>query len=776
MMSSARRLPGILMLLVIICASLLIQAQTPRSTEDPRNQAPTVNGGTGLFTVYDAQTLRRGEFNFGFFANHFHRDPGDLRLQVHTVNFQVGINDHLEFFASLEAQRRTTSGLPVLLSGFYLPDVRTATLAAGRTVILPGTNLATNPSGDPCRNGGFVGPCTVTGNPAYRPFAALPSGNNTAVYPGLGAPVGGILPALPPNVVPNYYAGAPFLSRFTGAGMGDIWLGAKIRFTGPRNPFGFALIPLFKIPTTRELYTGLQRGRGTGAYDYGVIAALDSRLHKHINLSGNVGFIYKGDPRAEDMRLGPLAAGTGVIQGFGRSERALDLPNEFRTGVGVDFPLSQYLQFIAELRSTTYVGSRTPTLIENNPVDLIVGGKIFPARWFSINAAYQRHLNWLSKFDKIHGPDGFIGGLTIGHINKREEPVVPNNPPTITVEVGAVTAVAEKVRRASASTVCVNDKVALRANASDPDGDTLLYSWKTTGGRIVGDGNSVSFDATGLAPGTYTVTSEVDDGCGCVAFDTKTIEVTDCPPLTVCFNNTLDVAPSTSRVDAGQAVNLSTPGVTGGENYGDVTYSWTASAGQITGSGTSARLDTTGVAPNTTITVSLSASSTMGSCAANGSATVTINTPPPVPVCKELQACTTFKKNNARVDNACKLVLQDVARQLQADPQATLYVDGYTAPKEKVGLDLQRAKNVRDRLADGSVGIAIDANRIVVRTGGEAESGAVRIFLCEAGAPAPAGGQSQTVGDVEPERKAAPARKPRKRGKAMRMGSEEEEE
>jgi hypothetical protein len=221
------------MLLVIICASLLIQAQTPRSTEDPRNQAPTVNGGTGLFTVYDAQTLRRGEFNFGFFANHFHRDPGDLRLQVHTVNFQVGINDHLEFFASLEAQRRTTSGLPVLLSGFYLPDVRTATLAAGRTVILPGTNLATNPSGDPCRNGGFVGPCTVTGNPAYRPFAALPSGNNTAVYPGLGAPVGGILPALPPNVVPNYYAGAPFLSRFTGAGMGDIWLGAKIRFTGP---------------------------------------------------------------------------------------------------------------------------------------------------------------------------------------------------------------------------------------------------------------------------------------------------------------------------------------------------------------------------------------------------------------------------------------------------------------------------------------------------------------------------------------------------------------
>ncbi len=784
MMSSARRMPGLILALLLLMVSAITQAQTPRSTEDPRNQAPTVNGGTGLFTVYDAQTLRKGEFNFGIFANHFHRDPGDLRMQVYPINFQVGFSDHFEFFINFEAQRQTTVGLPALLSGFYLPDVRTQTLPGGRTVIIPaglpgaGQVVSTNGSlPNSCPPTGFLGPCTLLGS--ARPFTALPSGNDTAVYPGLGAAVGGILPALPPNNNPNYSPIVPFLSRFVGSGVGDIWLGGKIRFTGPNNPFGLALIPLLKIPTTRNLSTGLERGRGTGAFDYGLLLAVDSRLHKYINLSANVGYIRRGDPRAENMNFGPLAAGVGVIQGFGRSERALDLPNEMRSGIGVDFPLSQYLQFIAEINGTYYVGSRTPTILRNNPVDLVVGAKIFPTRWFSINAAYQRHLNWMKNFDKIHSPDGFIFGLTAGHINKREEPILPNQPPTISLEVGAITPGSDKVKR-EATTVCVSDKVALRANASDPDGDTLLYTWTTSGGRIVGEGSNVSFDTTGLAPGEYTITAQVDDGCGCVSFDTKTIKVSDCPPLLVCFNTSLDVTPATSRVDAGQVVNLSTSGVTGGENYGNVSYSWTASAGQITGSGTSSRLDTTGVAPGTTITVNATASSATGNCSANGSATVTVNTPVviPQPTCSALTPCPMFKKNSARVDNACKSILQDIVRQMQADPQATLYVDGFRSEGEKTGLDLQRAKNVRDRLADGSVGAQIDANRIVVRTGGvTTDTNHIKLTICQAGAPAPAGGETATVGGVDSEKKAAPVRKRgKKRSHKRTMGSEEDED
>lgn len=763
-MNSARRILGLLLMLSL---STALMAQTPRSEDDPRNLAPTVTGGTGLFTVYDAQTLRRGEFNFGFFANYFHRDAGDARFQVYPANFQVGFNDYFEFFVNLEAQKVITTGQPSLLSGYYLPDVRTRTLAPGRITIRPGTNVVGVTVGDPCANGGFAGPCAPFGA-----FTARPSSNNTAVYPGLGAPVGGILPAIPAGLVPSYLPSAPFLSRFTGTGVGDITLGAKIRFTPPNSAFGAAFIPTFKIPTTRTLNTGLERGRGTGAFDYGLTLALDGRLHKHVNLSANVGFIKKGDPRAEDMRLGPLAGTAGVIQGFGRSEAALDLPNELRTGVGVDFPLSQYLAFAAEITGTRYVGSRTPMLLINNPVDLVAGARIFPSRWFSITAAYQRHLNWMSEFDKNTGsPNGFIAGLSIGHVNKREPAILPNNAPTIALALGAVTNNTRDLVHTNASTVCVGDAVAISATASDPDGDTLTYKWTTTGGRIVGEGANVSFDSTGLAPGEYTITCEVDDGCGCVAFDTKTVRVETCPPILVCFTTTsLDVTPaSTSDVNPGEAVTFSTSGVTGGRAYGDVTYTWTASAGTITGNGTSARLDTTGVSNDTTINITVTANSSMGNCSASGSATVRTKAapPPPRPKATELSSCTSFKNNNARVDNACKAILQDAIRRLQSDPQSQLVIYSYKGEKEKpADLDLQRGKNTRDRLADGGLGTAIDANRIVVRPSGIHTDGSqVRLWFVPANGDTSEmpQGSDATLGDVTPEKKAAPARRTAKK-------------
>jgi hypothetical protein len=291
------------LLLAVLMIGIGADAQTLRSTDDPRNQAPTVNGGTGLFTVYDAQTLRKGEFNFGFYANHFHRDPGNIRFQVYPVNFQVGFNDYVEFFANFESQKNLTVGAPALLSGFYMPDVRTKTLAPGRLVVVPGQNSASVLQSDPCGNGGFPGPCRIPGGLNIGPFTARPTGNNTALYVGLGAPVGGILPALAPNVNPSYNPAAPFISRFNGSGMGDIWLGAKIRLTSPKSSVGFALIPVVKVPITRDLFPGLENGRSTGSWDYGMIVAFDGRLNKYINLSSNVGFIRKGDPQARFRAL-----------------------------------------------------------------------------------------------------------------------------------------------------------------------------------------------------------------------------------------------------------------------------------------------------------------------------------------------------------------------------------------------------------------------------------------------------------------------------------------
>jgi hypothetical protein len=721
-MSSARRLLGLLVALALM--SLAVTAQTLRSEDDPRNLAPTVNGGTGLFTVYDAQTLRRGEFNFGFFANFFHRDPGDVRFQNYNANFQVGLSDWLEFFISLEAQRKVVVRRPEVLSGFYLPDVRTRTLAPGRVVIDPRSGVIGAFISDPCGNGGFLGPCTRANDLRFGPFQARPSGNDTAVYPGLGAPVGGILPAIPANVVPSYLPNAPFISRFVGTGVGDLWLGGKIRLTPPNNAFGFTLVPVFKIPTTRTLNTGLERGRGTGAFDYGLTLALDGRLNKYINLSTNVGFIKKGDPRAADMNLGALGGG-GVPQGFGRSERALDLPNEWRSGIGVDFPLSQYLQFAVEVTATRYVGSRTPSLLMNNPVDFIGGARIYPARWLAIHAAYQRHLNWQEGFALNNSsPNGFIFGLSIGHVNDREPAVLPNQPPTVALEVGSVTAVATNVVRASASTVCVGDTVALAARASDPDGDTLLYRWTTSGGRITGEGANVTFDSTGLAPGDYTVTVEVDDKYGGVAFDSKTVRVENCPPNIITPNPYLDVSPASSTVNAGEAVNFSTSGVSGGQNYGNVTYNWTTSAGTIQGSGLSARLDTTGVAPGM-IRIEVRATiEALNWWVGSGSAAVTVvvyhSRPPEA---RRLSTCNDFSRGRPIVPGTCQAHLDQAVQQLQTEQSAELWVWVFHSENEQNTLGYDRARHVESYLADSIRRRQLDANRFRVTAFGTSTDG-----------------------------------------------------
>jgi hypothetical protein len=91
--------------------------------------------------------------------------------------------------------------------------------------------------------------------------------------------------------------------------------------------------------------------------------------------------------------------------------------------------------------------------------------------------------------------------------------ILPNTPPSVGLASST----------ASISTNAV-EKVDLKAIACDADGDNVLYTYSVTGGRIGGEGASAVWDLAGAArPGTYTVTVEVDDGCGCIAFESSTV-------------------------------------------------------------------------------------------------------------------------------------------------------------------------------------------------------------------------------------------------------------
>ena len=127
----------LIMLALIITAS----AQTLRSNDDPRNTAPTVGTGgppggpTGLFTIYDGQTLRKGEFTFSAAYSNYDRDPGDVDIVEVPVSFQIGLSDYVELFFNTDAYRGIKVNSPRNLSGFYLPNSKLliGTLVSQRT-------------------------------------------------------------------------------------------------------------------------------------------------------------------------------------------------------------------------------------------------------------------------------------------------------------------------------------------------------------------------------------------------------------------------------------------------------------------------------------------------------------------------------------------------------------------------------------------------------------------------------------------------------------------
>src|SRR5688572_23730150 len=111
---------------LVLCA--VVSAQAVRSARDPRNQAPTVGTGgpeggpTGLFTIYDGATIRRGEFTFSVAYSNYDRDPGNVDITDIPLSFNVGLNDHVEIFVKTNGLRGIKVNSPQNLSSFYLPN------------------------------------------------------------------------------------------------------------------------------------------------------------------------------------------------------------------------------------------------------------------------------------------------------------------------------------------------------------------------------------------------------------------------------------------------------------------------------------------------------------------------------------------------------------------------------------------------------------------------------------------------------------------------------
>lgn len=128
--------------------------------------------------------------------------------------------------------------------------------------------------------------------------------------------------------------------------------------------------------------------------------------------------------------------------------------------------------------------------------------------------------------------------------------------------------------------------VKIQTTAADPEGDVLTYSYKVTGGRLVGTGANVYWNLSAVMPGTYTITAGVDDGCGvCGKTVTRTVTVLahEDTPACVCSDIRIDSLSSKTNIPhlTAFSVHMSGP------HQPNLTYNWTISEGTIdSGQGT----------------------------------------------------------------------------------------------------------------------------------------------------------------------------------------------
>jgi hypothetical protein len=298
----------------------------------------------------------------------------------------------------------------------------------------------------------------------------------------------------------------------------------------------------------------------------------------------------------------------------------------------------------------------------------------------------------------------------------------------------------------SPSTVFPGDPVTATgtALALDPK-KTATYTWSSTGGTITGTSSTANVATAGLAPGTYTVKGHVSEGAkpgqmaDCSAdFTVKQFE----PPTVSCSAN-----PST--VNPGDSSTINSRGVS--PQNRPLTYSYSASSGNISGTTSTATLSTTGAAPGS-ITVTCNVVDDKGQTASSTTSVTVMAPPPPVvappPVPQVSNLCSvSFDRDlrrPARVDNEGKACLDDLALSLQRSTDSKLYIIGNSTGKEKEMPKGRHAKAPADLAAERAVDTkdylvtekGIDASRIVVGTGTD-DAKSVTDILVPAGATPP---------------------------------------
>ena len=283
--------------------------------------------------------------------------------------------------------------------------------------------------------------------------------------------------------------------------------------------------------------------------------------------------------------------------------------------------------------------------------------------------------------------------------------------------------VASAACSAQPSEVFAGEPVTATANGSNFNHKrTIVYNWSGDGTKASGKEASAQVDTTGLAPGSYHVQANLNDGskrgtASCIAaYAVKQSS----PPTISCSPNPGTVLPGGSSTISS---NASSP------DNRRLVYSYSATSGAISGSDSSATLSAANAPGQITITCNV-ADDRNPALTAFATTTVAVEAPPPPPPPPAEASMLNridFKRNSPRVDNTAKAILDDVALRLQRDPdaKAVLVGEAESSERDTTGLAAQRALNTKTYLVTEK---GVDASRLETR-GGSAAVQQAQIWL-----------------------------------------------
>ena len=513
------------------------QKKSSSSSPDEYRPAPkftpmlATTGTIGLFTVETGDTLPKGGFAFSVYGNKFGRMPGSVTIFQLGLDASYGITDTLNVYATFVPYGHTHVGNPSQLS---LAPINSA------NPVFPGTVYPTlNPFG--------------TGTPGYVEDFPLANQN--------------------------------------GGGDGNLTLGLKYAFLSQRlgAPLSVSVRNDLIISTRSSYQQLLTNGMQSSPLSDLVSIAVSKQWSNVITAAFNVGYMFTGDYNggpapvhiADQFRTGaglilfpesriqPMTEYSAVMLTTSAGNFTPD--NSFGARDPVDgiwgvrvYPW-KHLAFDAGYRymlnlrdandrhgfvvkiGTAYWPEKAPPVnhpptvtcsAEKSMVFLDAGDSVAitatasdpdgdpltytwtasggrvdgtgaQVRWLSAGAAAGSYTI------TVHVDDGRGGAATCNSTVDVEQK--PNHPPTITCS-------------ADRSSVFAGERVHITCNASDPDGDPLTYTWRANAGQIAGNGPNGDYDTTGLSPGTYTITTRVDDGRGGAADAQTPVEVQVVPP------------------------------------------------------------------------------------------------------------------------------------------------------------------------------------------------------------------------------------------------------